>query len=578
MTDTYLIQISVSTEAKIWNRCLLLPSTPLQTDLEFYYRTLLDFSDAVITVQSTPVSPDFNVSLLPNIGSAPSEFPANDLETTPDETERRAKYATFLQQLCEMEQTRASLKTFKKGAHAPKHSYTTALTEDPLHLIGYARESSGAERRAWVEEVLQELNPDSDTEDCALVPGKPAGTPSVAWILTPTLSLARHMFGSRILLNSEVGAKWESLLGTDLYPDLIVSRRLTSKGWTFANPLSDKLIYSTLEWYIASQDTTLKDGLSPFLLGCEREIAQLFAAFKSVRISNRLLESADESNPQARVYKLLQTLEQQCLESTDANVEVQPISGGIFGKFLNYVFRASEVPREFYAGDEHVANAIERWVKAGFGFKPGCESVVAKWKDLWDAVMRGKPTAVKLNHFLASMDVWDPVLSVGFNGIERAAIAQEWIRIYLDTQLLKDENGRVKSLILYDQIRKWCYRFLPEGLFSSQFATVNIGPVLTKKGIASKKLKDGRFVFGFRFKHLLGTEDEHGGEKVAAESDKLRTENSVIFTEVTQEEEDGTRTKNRTVKQTVIEQKDSGSRIEHFFQASVTQEIFLGDV
>jgi hypothetical protein len=569
-----LIRMRITTDEKVWDRCLILNYIPSQDDLEFYYSVLLGFNDAKITLTHEAIPDDFNSSLIPNYNEAPTDFPSCDLETDPDEEERRTKYTQFLNQLCEMERTRTALKTLKKPANVGR-KYTTALTEDPLHLIGYAKQSNGTERRIWVEEILQELNSDSD--DHSIIEVSPS-IPPLGWILTPSAASARHTIGSRICMNAEIGSRWEKLLGTDVFPDLIVSRRLSSRGWSFQNPVSETLILNIINWFLSSQDTTLTDGLSPFIIGCDREIATFLSAFKNIRISNRLLQSVDDSHPQARMIHLLQSMEAQWLESADSNKDVQAISGPVFHKFLNYLFRAAEIQRDIFICDEHVSQAVDHWVKAGLGFKHGVDPILPKWKELWDVVMRGKPSAIKVNNFLASMDAWDPVASLSFTGIERAAIAQEWIRIYMDTQLIKDDDGKVKSVILYDQMKKWCLRFLPEHLFASQFATVNIGPALTKKGIISRKLKDGRYICGYRFKNLHGSSDDHGDAAVATEEEvkaaTVREANTVVFSEV--KNEDGSHT-NQTLRHTVLQGMD-GSRIEHYFASSVTQEIYLGDV
>jgi hypothetical protein len=202
--------------------------------------------------------------------------------------------------------------------------------------------------------------------------------------------------------------------------------------------------------------------------------------------------------------------------------------------------------------------------------------------------MRGKPSAIKINHFLASMDAWDPMASVTIAGQDRAAIAQEWIRIYVDTPLLRGDTFKVRSVILHDQIRKWCLQYLPESIFGSQLSCVNIGPVITKRGLKATKMKNGRYVLGVKMKSMLGSQEEFGGETAATEEEirtatfaaeeALKRANTVQFTTVTRDNDDGSKTKQRVVEHTVVEETD-GARIEHYFAASVTTEtINLGRI
>jgi hypothetical protein len=571
-----LVCIRIAGPKKVYDRCLLLPECPPLEDLDYYYRTLLDIQDATVTLTAFPVPVEFNIALLSHSDDAPAEFPVSDLETDPSEVERREKYRTYLQQLCEMEQTRIALKNFKKPAGPKTPKYTTAVTEEQLHLVGYAAQAYSAShsKRAWVQEILRELN--VEAEENSLTIASPPEHPPYGWVLTPSVASTRYSRGSRILLDTTAGMKWERLLGTDLYPDLLVSRRLTSRGWAFQHARSEALIEATVQWYLASQDVEMKEGVSPFMIGLDKELANLFATFRAVRVSNRLLESAGDSNPQSRVLRFLQALESRCLESAEINSSIQPISGAVFHKFLTYLFRAAEIPRDAYVGDENVTATVERWITAQFGFKEGAECVFPKWTELWDLVMRGKPSAVRLNHFLASMDVWDPVMAATYRrNIERPAVAQEWIRIFLDTQMLRESNHRIRSTILHSAIRRWCLRFLPEEMFGPQFAPVNVGPVLTKKGFAVVKMKTGRYLVGYKLRpEVCDPEDVEsaGEEQIEEEKEKEKKvvkANTVVFSETTTTTEDGEEETSATaVRVRVVEEKNG--TIEHFLFASTT--------
>jgi hypothetical protein len=589
-----LVQLQISTPEKIWERCLISSYVPVLSDLEFYYKQLLGFTDATVEMRVEAIPVEFNASLLPSHEEAPCEFPANDLETTPDEMERRTKYAQFITQLCEMERSRAAFKSLSRTAAAgrgtQKPKYTTALTEEPLHLIGFANDRSiTLERRAWVQDVLHELDPEEPAEDpaAALTTTEVSSAPA-GWIVTPTITSVRQSMGSRIILDPEIGLKWERLLGTDLYPDLLVVRRLSSKGWSFEDPLSDKLLSTLISWFIASQDSKVENGMTPFIVGMEKELSNILSVLRHVRVGERLLDMEDESNPRVRVHKLIQAVESQCLESSETDKEIQPISASTLHKFLCYAFKASNIPRDAYVTDDKIPLIIERWTRAGYGFKADAKPIIPMWKDLWALVMRGKPSAIKINHFLASMDAWDPMASVTIAGQDRAAIAQEWIRIYVDTQLIRGDTFKVRSVILHDQIRKWCLQYLPESIFGSQLSCVNIGPVITKRGLKATKMKNGRYVLGVKMKSMLGSQEEFGGETAATEEEirtatfaaeeALKRANTVQFTTVTRDNDDGSKTKQRVVEHTVVEETD-GARIEHYFAASVTTEtINLGRI
>jgi hypothetical protein len=582
-----LIQLQITTPSRIWERCLVQQYVPAQEDVDFYYKQLLNFADATITISVQKIPSDFNAALLPNHESAPSDFPANDLESAPDETERREKYKQFITQLCEMERSRAALKALQRSKSEAKPKYTHAVSDEAPFLVGFASKHQGAsERRAWVQEVLRELDAEEDVpEDNVLVAEDEA--PPHGWIVVPSVSSARAALGARLLVDPAIGRKWERLLGSDTFPDLLVVRRINTKGWSFEGTLSDKLLEHTLQWFISSQDLSVTNGMTEFCHGLEKEFCKILFTLRSVKVGERLLDMEDDSNPRVRVHKLINLLESQCLESADTNPEIQAVSESVFHRYLSYAFRAAKIPREIYALDEKIPAILERWSKSNYGFKDNTDPIIPEWKEQWDYVMRGKPSAIRVNHFLASMDAWDPVACSVITNVERSSIAQEWMKIYMDTQLIKNESGKIKSVILYDQVRKWCLRFLPETVFSSCFASSIIGPVLTKRGLQSVKVRNGRFIHGVKFRQLIGKTEDCGGEMAAteeeirtatADGEKITEANTVQYTTVSRENDDGTQTKQRTVEATLVAEKD-GTRIEHFFTASVTTEtIHLGDI
>lgn len=581
-----LIQLQISTAENIWERCLVQQYVPTQEDVEFYYNRLLNLKDAVIVISAADIPADFNAALLPNHESAPSDFPANDLETAPDEAERREKYKMFINQLCEMERSRAALKALQRTTAPVKSKFTNAVSDEAPFLVGFASKHQGAgERRAWVQEMLRELDAENEMpEESTLTVDDE--TPPLGWILTPSVHSARTALGARIILDPTLGRKWERLLGSDIFPDLLIVRRINTKGWSFEGPRSDKLLEHTLQWFISSQDLSVTDGMTEFCVGLEKEFSKILFTLRGVKVGERLLDMDDDGNPRVRVHKLIHLLESQCLDSADTNPEVQAVSESVFHRYLSYAFRAAKIPRETHALDEKIPAILERWSKANYGFKADADPIISEWKDQWDYVMRGKPSAIRVNHFLASMDAWDPVACSVITNVERSSIAQEWMKIYIDTQLIKNESGKIKSVILYDQVRKWCLRFLPETVFSSCFASSIIGPVLTKRGLLSVKVRNGRYIHGVKFRHLIGKTEDCGGEmaateeeiRAAADGEKITEANSVQYTTVSRENDDGTQTKQRTVEATLVAEKD-GTRIEHFFAATVTTEtIHLGNI
>jgi hypothetical protein len=115
-------------------------------------------------------------------------------------------------------------------------------------------------------------------------------------------------------------------------------------------------------------------------------------------------------------------------------------------------------------------------------------------------------------------------------------------------------------------------RFLPEEMFGPQFAPVNVGPVLTKKGFAVVKMKTGRYLVGYKLRpEVCDPEDvESAGEEHVEEKEKkVVVANTVVFSETTTTTEDGEEETSATaVRVSVVEEKNG--TIEHFLFASTT--------
>jgi len=90
--------------------------------------------------------------------------------------------------------------------------------------------------------------------------------------------------------------------------------------------------------------------------------------------------------------------------------------------------------------------------------------------------------------------------------MDKLAISQEWIRVYIETQLVPDPDSKIRSTVLYDQVQLWCLKYLSGSVFGNQFSATYIGPILTRRGMIVKKEKTGRFMGGYKFKNFLGDE------------------------------------------------------------------------
>ena len=490
-----LISIQIKTPTHVYNRSVICGQEPLQNDLEYYYNTLCGL-DATVTFRSLSIPEDFNEALLATIDRAPTKFPSHDLETGLEDEEKRKQYNNFITQLCEMEHSRAALRVFVRSEQDSHESNTFTRRNVKLDST-----------RNWVNQLLRTLNDEHEYEEHGqnevVVATELDTFCPIGWIFTPVVSEIRESKGSRIVLDPAIGQRWEKLLGTDLFPDLVVSRRISTLTWAFQHPTSDALVKATLEWYLASQDAEVKEGVSGWIPEADREMTALFASFKRIKVHERLimegLPKASEKNGQ--LFTILSSVESRLLASSLETEQVHPCSHEVFQKYVQYLFRGFGLAKETYSGNEAVNQILLRWARASLGFRGGVEPLLDSWKEMWLVIMRNKPTMERVFHFLRTLDCWDPIEASILSAPQKKVLATEWVNIYIDNETISEEKAKERSTLLHSQTKDWCLKFLPESVFPTSFTPMQIGPMYTQRGFNSIKRSDGRYTLGLRFKH-----------------------------------------------------------------------------
>ena len=569
-----LLCIEIETPTTVWNRTLLGSLIPTEEDLQFYYSTLLGLEDARIMLKIYEVPNSFNEALLSVIDRAPVRFPVYDLESDIVDVKKREQYTNFINQLCEMEKSREALQVFIRSSEE-KEPTSTRTTISTAHLNA---------TRAWVDELLHKLNDEYDYEESGettemIVASRVDDFVPAGWVFTPTNDTIRKAKGSRIVLNAEVGKKWERLLGTDVYPDMIVSRRISTLNWAFQHETSETLIRATLDWYLAAQDTKIVDGITDWIMEADKEMNALFATFRRIKVNERLImESLPKvTEKQSKAFKLISSIESRLLCSAINVPTIHPCTPETFRKYINYMLKGYEVEKEIYARNEAIDQIVTRWVRSQMGFRPEVEPLLSNWCEMWKVVIRGNPTEERVAFFVRTLDSWDPIECTSITTLQRQAMGAEWINIFIDNECIFDEKCKVRSTILHERARKWCYKFVSESVFPTIFSPMTIGPLFSHRGLLSVKEKDGRHTRGMRFRNP-DSESEMATSVIGAR----KVHETKVMNVVVETAENGTIEKHMmTQSQTTVTKSEDDSRIEHFFCAasSVTttkQEIHLG--
>jgi hypothetical protein len=386
-----------------------------------------------------------------------------------------------------MEHTRSKLQVFG----------SVKVEEEEVQEIGKRqKEYEKKKKRAWMQDLLRALNEEYEYDEIVPV-GEQDQVVPIAWIISPTAQRVREAQGSRFIMEPTLGKYWEERLGTDMFPDFVVARRLTTATWACQHSTSKSLLQSTLDWYLVTQDATFQEGVSSWIREADKEFNILLSAFRRIKVHEKFLQVDEHSH--ARVFMILSILESRYLASSSEEETIHPISLDIFQKYVNYVFLACKVPKEQYWGLESIRMILARWERSGLGFRPDVESYVEQWKETWALVIRGNAKPERVSFFLQTLDMWDSIESVLYTNQQRVKMVREWVNIFLHTQVIRDPTASIRSAIVHATITKWCFKFLPEKLFMSNITPNLIGPVMTQNGFVTTKKPGGRWVAGFVF-------------------------------------------------------------------------------
>jgi hypothetical protein len=513
-----LVCLDIETPEYVYNRTIYSDYIPTPQDLAFYYNELCGYSDASVTMQVIEVPDTFNTALLTFSEERPTRFPNYDIRTTHENLDKRMKYKAYIRQMSEMEHARVALDVSETRSQPA----AAAATEERDGTINAAPTRYKMRQQNWVKDLLESLESEEMPTGDELVPVEEDGFIPHAWILTPVVEIVRNDKGSRILMDHVKGKYWERLLGTTIFPDFIVSRRVSTKFWAFQHESSESLMRAMLTYYLASQDTTMVGGLSGWIPLADREIGTLINTFKRVKISEKVLSKNEDPK---HIFNILGTIESQSLCSTAENPAIHPISVPAFRKYLTYVTQALNIPREQYAGLEMVNQILGRWERTSMGFRGDADPIVVAWAPMWRAVMHMRATPERLTLFLSTLDAWNPLEGHLMTLATRQEIARQWISVYIENELIVDRAAYESSVLLYGETGRWCLQFLPADEFKKQFRSERTGPEYTRLGFLKARPGHYKVVKGVKFRNPPPTMDTTG---LGEDSDDKDSEESPV--------------------------------------------------
>ena len=507
---------------------------PTLADLEYYYHTILGLGYK-ISMHTLDVPISFSLSLVGGgVNEIPKHFPSHDIQVNDDAA--RERYFTLLNRVCEMEKMRAEV-GFGGTFAATTTTTTTTSQKTPMSEYSTRRMTR---YQTWVDEILQNLQASSAFAAAEMTPQAAiADDKTIAWILTPVLEEARDTRGNRIIVAADVGCTWSPRLGTDLYPDIAISRRLSTVNWRVNNSRSAALARTAIEWYVEAQtnEPMPVNGMSPWIKRAEEELASVLVPFQNLGpLQSFHFATGGERDGEGRrgtpLTAIIQRMEEDyivCARTfTGDDKQRQQLLRPTrvqWERFLRFVYRGYSIPSDVIDFNwSQTVEVISMWMRGDQAIDLTRRPLFDRWSELWSVLfwpqtssvfsvdLYDEKTAAAVNYserfdmFLMALDTHDPIASIGMTSTQKHEIAGAWVRLFVEREMVADGTQRVVATHLYDVLRTWALKFLSLQTMDMAMKAMTMGPVLTTMGYLCQKTKKGRAIMGLRYarpdKHL----------------------------------------------------------------------------
>jgi uncharacterized phage-associated protein len=495
MNTKYLVTIRLQDGSITRFRSVLASEAVELCDVEFYYHTLLGFGNWEASIRSLEVPESFTLSLIGGRGNEiPEHFPSYDHEIADEEGV--ARYYGLIDRVLEMENMRleCGLATVDRPP-ATETTYTAAKPTRSRYMC-------------WIQEMLEKFRSTGSVEmDTAEV----VDDDTLAWIFTPVLNDIRESRGSRIVLDMEIGKRWGMRLGTELYPDLVLRRRITTVDWTFQHPSSAKLVRAAIEWYVEAQlmGEWSCEGVSPWIMNADDDLLAVLTPFKSVGPRQSFAMHGGKPRKD-NIHPLMHVLRQhegtlfvsQLSLGPEEQGRCMSISKELLVRFIRCIFKMNGIATDIIDTCwGPVEDIINLWIRSKYGICIDARPPFAVWEPMWDLLVRYSPTTESFVMFLNTLDVYEPITAITMSVSQKTDIARLWVRAFVDREMIRDSEERVSAILFYAAVREWCLKYTPESILDNQFKAFVIGPIMTAMGHPCHKTKKGRMIKGLRFRN-----------------------------------------------------------------------------
>lgn len=488
----FLVTIQIEDGDTFLLRSVLTEESLKKEDVEYYYHSLLGFRTFRIHLQERKVPQTFTLSLIgAKGGEAPIHFPAHDYQTT---EEGLTKYYQLIQRVCDMAQAQEECGLAQETKKAEKETQ------------GSSQSGTASKYASWVEEVLSVLK-QTEKDDAEVIPEDDA---TIAWIFTPVLQDIRDTRGSRIITCPDVGKSWSHRIGTDLYPDFVVRRRLSTIDWNFQHESSVVLARAAIEWYIQAQLVGPPEaGISPWIQRADEDLVAVFGPFKRLGPRQAFEYNVGGNQRKERVHPLmtiLRKLEGDHIVSVfsypDEAAMICQMTKPSWEQYLKHVFRMYGIGSDII--DSHwspVNELIEMWIRGNHGVRMNQPALFTGWQHVWEVLLDNKPCQDRFLLFLRTLDAHNPIVSLTLGNTEKYDLASQWIKVYVEREMITDSIAKISATQFYTNVREWCLKFTPVMVLDNAFKAPHIGPTMTSLGYPCVRTKKGRMLSGIRYRN-----------------------------------------------------------------------------
>jgi hypothetical protein len=171
-------------------------------------------------------------------------------------------------------------------------------------------------------------------------------------------------------------------------------------------------------------------------------------------------------------------------------------------RYLKHVFRMQGIGTEMM--DSHwspVNELMEMWIRGNHGVRMNQPALFTVWQHVWEVLVESKPCQDRFHIFLRTLDAHNPIVAIGLGNTEKYDLAAQWIKVYVEREMITDSAAKISATQFYANVREWCLKFTPVSVLDNALKAPHIGPTMTSLGYPCQRTKKGRMLAGIRYRN-----------------------------------------------------------------------------